>query len=154
MNKKLVGVKDRTFITMVKCMDGRDFEPFAEYADQFAEEVLGDEYSKKNIAFDTITAAGVIRFLATDEKQLSERDKVIRQFILEEIGISLHHHNSKGLVYGAHSDCAGNSISDDEQIEQVDKIGSMLTKMFPGYKKNISGIFVHDNSKVEEIFRG
>jgi len=112
----VVTVPDR-FATLYTCIDGR----IQRALETWVREHLGVEY------VDTITEPGPEAVLATSgEQSLSQ--------IVEKIGISQRAHGSTTLVVAAHSDCAGNPVSDEEHRNQLHQGLSRLAERLCGTK--------------------
>lgn len=100
---------------MFTCIDGRIQQPLNEWVTSR----LGVEY------LDTITEPGPEAMLtATDEQSLSG--------VLEKVAISQRAHGSSTLVIAAHSDCAGNPVSDEEHRSQLQQGLARLAGKLPG----------------------
>ncbi|MBL7141032.1 MAG: hypothetical protein ISS74_09000, partial [Planctomycetes bacterium] len=105
-----------TFATVLNCMDGRVQRPVAEYlCRRFGVDCV-----------DTITEAGIIRFLA-DRPDAPETLSA-----LAKVRISTGKHASTQMAVAAHADCAGNPVSDQEQIAQVRRAATFLRHRFGG----------------------
>jgi len=122
-----------TFATVLTCMDGRVQRPVAEYlCGRFAVDCL-----------DTITEAGIIAFLA-DRPGAPETLSA-----LAKIRISTGHHGSTRMAVVAHADCAGNPVSDEEQIAQVGRAVTFLRQRFG--KCEILALWLDDGWTVHEV---
>lgn len=103
------------FATMLTCIDGRIQQPLNEWVTSR----LGVEY------LDTITEPGPDAMLTTtDEESLSA--------VLAKVAVSQRAHGSSTLVIAAHSDCAGNPVSDKEHRAQLQQGLTRLAGRLPG----------------------
>lgn len=103
------------FATMFTCIDGRIQRPL----DEWVKNHLDVEY------LDTITEPGPEAVLATTGEQSLA-------VLLEKIAVSQRAHGSTTLVVAAHSDCAGNPVSDEEHRNQLRQSLSRLAARLPG----------------------
>ena len=122
-----------TFATVLNCMDGRVQRPVADY--------LCDRFDVDCV--DTITEAGLIRFLA-DRPDAPETLSA-----LAKIRISTGHHGSTQMDVVAHAGCAGNRASDDEQIAQVGRAATLLRHRFGGCE--VLGLWLDAGWNVHEV---
>lgn len=113
-----------TFATALNCMDGRVQLP--------VNEAVRSLFGVTHV--DTITGAGIVRFLA-DEVDAPETKSA-----LSNIRISLDKHGSRGIAVAAHHDCAGNPRSEQSQKEQLARAVRFLEEQFPGCR--IAGMWV------------
>ncbi|MFD1322718.1 carbonic anhydrase [Micromonospora sonneratiae] len=103
------------FATMLTCIDGRIQQPLTEWARKH----LDVEY------LDTITEPGPEAVLTTADERWLEG-------VLEKVEVSQRAHESGTLVVAAHSDCAGNPVSDDEHRQQLRQGLTRLATRLPG----------------------
>jgi len=90
---------NKTFATVIKCMDGRTHIPVINYV-----------VSKYGVDFvDLITEPGPNKILAEGV------DLATIQSIRKRAEISIHKHRTKIVAVVGHHDCAGNSASDEDQ---------------------------------------
>lgn len=113
-----------SFATALNCMDGRVQLP--------VNEAVRSTFGVSCV--DTITAAGIVKFLA-DEIDASET-----KTILSNIRVSLEKHGSRGIAVAAHHDCAGNPHSEQRQREQLARAVGFLQEHFPNCR--IVGMWV------------
>lgn len=102
---------------MFTCIDGRIQRPL----DDWVRSHLDVEY------LDTITEPG-------PEAMLNTTDELCLSVILEKVAISQRAHGSATLVIAAHSDCAGNPVSDDEHRTQLRQGLARLAARLPGIR--------------------
>ena len=91
------GVK---FGTVINCIDGRVQLP----VNKFLCEKFGLDY------IDTVTGAGIVGLFAGGGACSR---------IFNDVKVSVVSHGSRVVAVCAHADCAGNAVSDDEQIAQI-----------------------------------
>ena len=113
-------------------MDGRVQLPVIEY--------LKNKFSVDYV--DTITEAGPVSILA--EKQ----DTALADSILQRIEISVDKHKSVGIAVAAHHDCAGNSVSEQKQKQQLDLAVQFLAQKYPALC--IIGLWVDSDWRVQK----
>ena len=90
---------NKTFATVIKCMDGRTHIPVINYV-----------VSKYDVDFvDLITEPGPNKILAEGV------DLATIQSIRKRAEISIHKHRTKIVAVVGHHDCAGNPASDEDQ---------------------------------------
>ena len=121
------GPTQGTFATALNCMDGR----VQLSINRAARLLFGVSY------VDTITEAGVVRFLS-DELEARETHAA-----LSSIRISLERHGSRSIAVAAHHDCAGNPQSDTAQQEQLRRAVAFLRSQFTGCR--VAGLWVGDD---------
>jgi carbonic anhydrase len=126
-------MEKKIFVTSVNCMDGRIILPL----NNFMREKYGADY------VDTITAGGPIRFLAGDDSNC------IKHHIMSRINISVNLHGSNVVAISGHHDCAGNPISKERQIEQINESIIHVRKSYPNVE--IIALWVNENWEVEEL---
>jgi hypothetical protein len=122
-----------TFATVLNCMDGRAQRPVTEYlCHRFGVDCV-----------DTITEAGIVRFLG-DRPDAPETLSA-----LAKIRISTGRHGSTQIAVVAHADCAGNPVSDDEQIAQAGRAAAFLRQHFGGCQ--VLGLWLDAGWTVHEV---
>ncbi len=104
------------FATAVNCMDGRVQRP----VNEAVRSLSGARY------VDTITEAGVVRYLAGELEETHET-----QAVLMSIRVSVEQHGSRSIAIVAHDDCAGNPISNDDQKAQLAQAVAFVREHFP-----------------------
>jgi len=121
---------NQNFITTINCMDGRVQLPVINY--------LRKKYQAEYV--DMITEAGPVKILADG----IEKD-IIRD-IKKRLIISSRRHGSKRLAIVAHYDCAGNPVSKEQQVVDLNNSIQLIKKwkLFP----EIIGLWVDQNWKV------
>lgn len=122
-----------TFCTVISCMDGRIQNPVNEY--------LTKRFNAPNV--DTITEAGPVGII------YSGSDKFTIEGILKRVQISVENHNSEKIAVAAHYDCAGNPVSDEEQISHLHKSITFIKSAFPN--QEVIGLWVNKKWEVEEV---
>jgi hypothetical protein len=110
-----MNTQDTQFATALNCIDGRVQLP--------VNEAVRSEFGVPFV--DTITEAGIVRFLS------DHTDSPETESILSRIRVSLDCHGSRAIAVAAHSDCAGNPRSDEEQIGQLAQAVRFLQTHFP-----------------------
>ena len=121
----------KDFGTVLTCMDGRIQRKVADY--------LSTVFGVRSL--DTITAAGMIRHIASD----TERTPTI----LGDLGVSIDKHGSSDIAVVAHHDCAGNPTSDKVQRDEILEAMSRISKRHPGAE--VVGLWVDRNLTVERM---
>jgi len=121
-----------SFCTVINCMDGRVQVPVVRYLQERA----GVDY------VDVITEPGPVAALARWEE-----DEILRS-IRRRVDISREAHGSTTLAVVAHHDCAGNPVSDEEQLEQLRAAAGNLKRAYPDLE--IIPLWVDAKWEVEE----
>ena len=121
-----------SFGTAVNCMDGRVQLPVNEY--------LQERYGVEFV--DTITEAGPVRILS------NRMDPAIGG-ILGRVEISVTEHGSTLIAVVAHADCAGNTVSGEEQRRQIGESARFLAERFPA--ATTVGLWVGEDWNVEHV---
>jgi hypothetical protein len=91
------------FATAINCMDGRTQLPVSEW--------MKHEHGVDYV--DTITEPGPVRILA------ESRDVTALESIRRRLDISVRKHGSSRVAIVAHSDCAGNPVDKETQLQQL-----------------------------------
>ncbi len=104
-----------TFATAINCMDGRVQEP----ATFFMREQTGTAY------IDAITGPGMVKKVVN----AAAGDKVELDRIRTALYVSLHKHKIEGVGVFAHQHCAGNPVSDEQQIKELRIAAETLRKL-------------------------
>jgi len=92
---------------------------------------------------DMVTEPGPSRILA---------ERVERHVIgsmLNRVSISLDKHQSRGIALIAHEDCAGNPVSKEKQVEQLETSVAFLRLHYPDAP--IIALWVELSGHVEEV---
>jgi hypothetical protein len=121
-----------SFCTVISCIDGRIQLPVIDYL----QNRFGVDY------VDNVTDAGPVGFLS----QHPESDDA--NSIYRRVAVSISAHSSLGIAIVAHHDCAGNPISDSEQIQQIQKCLDILSNRFP--QMEVIGLWLDKNWEVHE----
>jgi len=101
-------------------MDGRIQRPMMDYL------ALTFGYDSP----DTITDPGPVKGLAnTDDTAYLDR-------ICERIDISVHKHGSRRIFIAGHHECAGNPVSREVQIEQLNIASQRIRARYPECQVN------------------
>ncbi len=122
-----------SFCTAINCMDGRIQLPVI----QFLQKRFAVAY------VDMITEPGPIRILS----EQADGSKI--DAILQRLNISVEKHFSQSLAVIGHHDCAGNPVSEAEQIDQIKKSVLYLKNKHP--QLDVIGLWVDANWKVNEV---
>lgn len=122
-----------TFATAINCMDGRVQLPVIEYL----KNRFGVEY------VDMITEAGPIKYLAENN------EKTTVESIRKRVELSVSKHGSKVVAIIGHTECAGNPVERDIQIDQIKK-SLELAKSWE-LAVQFFGLFVNERWEVEKI---
>lgn len=131
---------EETFCTSVGCMDGRSECAVAKWG----REKFGVQY------IDAITEAGTVGLL------IGENVDQLLESVQKKVLISIEKHRSKGIIVSGHQECAGNSVPDNVQKDEVRKVVSMFQDLF-NFSLPILGVFVKRSEKdpsqwvVEEV---
>jgi hypothetical protein len=121
------------FVTSIQCMDGRIQEPIINY--------IKSKYDVKYV--DTITEPGPCKILSQNT------ENTLIKSIDNRISISLKIHGSKIIFISGHYDCAGNPVSRDIQIEQLNKSEKILRLKYLNVK--IVKLWINKNWEVKEL---
>ncbi|MDQ7033188.1 MAG: hypothetical protein Q9M37_10825 [Desulfonauticus sp.] len=120
------------FCTVINCMDGRVQLPVINYL-----------LKRFNVDYvDSITEPGPILILA------EQKNKTLIDSILARVNVSIEKHSSVGIAVVGHYDCAGNPVSKDVQLQQLQKAVQFLREK---YDVPIISLWVDENWQVEEI---
>jgi len=120
------------FGTAINCMDGRVQEP-----------ILMWFKIRNGIDFtDTITEAGPV-------KALAEGDGPTVESIKNRLSISVNKHHSQLIAVVGHHDCAGNPVSKEIQLGQIEKAVEKVRSWWPGIR--VVGLWVNEMWTVDEI---
>jgi len=114
-------------------MDGRIQQPIINY--------IKEKYEVKYI--DTITEPGPCKIVSQNT------DNLLLESIDNRIAISLNKHGSKIIFISGHYDCAGNPVSEEIQIEQLNKSQKILRLKYPNIK--VKKLWINKNWEVEEL---
>jgi len=121
------------FCTAINCMDGRVQQPVTKYMQKrFDADVV-----------DAITEPGPIKILAAG----TDLSKI--QSIIERLKISIEVHDSIGIAVVGHYDCAGNPVTEKEQLIQIEKAVNFLNQKYNDIE--IIGLWVDENWTVNEL---
>ncbi len=126
-------IDSETFFTSIGCMDGRIQAAVA----SFGQNRFGAKYP------DTITEAGMVGILSKSPP------KTILNAIKNKILISVKHHHSKGIVIHGHGQCAGNPVSDNQQIKDITAAATLIRELKPGV--DIVAVFIIRKGNAWEI---
>lgn len=122
------------FCTVINCMDGRVQLPVIQYLQTYF-----------NVPYvDSITEPGPIAALAKEEAD------PLTDNILTRLKISVETHKSVGLAVVAHYDCAGNPLSKEAQIKQLQASLTFLKKQYSTL--SIIGLWLDSEFVVHRIF--
>lgn len=121
-----------SFCTVISCIDGRVQLPVITYL----QKRFGVDY------VDNVTEAGPVGVLSISP------ESEIALSIFRRIEKSIQAHASKGIALVAHHDCAGNPISDSEQIQQIQKCLITLSYRYP--QLEVIGLWLDQNWSVHE----
>jgi len=120
------------FATAINCMDGR-----------VQEAVINWFKIRKGMQYvDMITKPGPIKLLA-------ERDEDAVESIRLCTGISVEKHGSGMIAVVGHYDCAGNPVSREEQLGQIDRAIEVVRSW--GFNAMVIGLYVNDRWDVEVV---
>ena len=121
------------FCTAINCMYGRVQQPVIKYMQKrFDADVV-----------DAITEPGPINILAVG----TDLSKI--QSIIERLKISIELHDSIGIAVVGHYDCAGNPVTEKEQLIQIEKAVNFLNEKYNDIE--IIGLWVDENWTVHEL---
>ncbi len=121
------------FCTAINCMDGRVQQPVIKYMQKrFDADVV-----------DAITEPGPINILAVG----TDLSKI--QSIIERLKISIEVHDSIGIAVVGHYDCAGNPVTEKEQLIQIEKAVNFLNQKYNDIE--IIGLWVDENWTVHKL---
>ncbi|GIW66692.1 MAG: hypothetical protein KatS3mg095_0590 [Candidatus Parcubacteria bacterium] len=126
-------MKNKKFITVINCMDGRVQLPVNNW--------LRKRFQADFV--DTITEPGPNRILATNSP------KFLVTSIKKRVEISIKKHKSKLIAIVGHYDCAGNPVTKEKQIDHILKAKQKIGSWNLGVK--IICLWVNEKWKVEEI---
>jgi hypothetical protein len=121
-----------TFVTAINCMDGRVQQPILDWMIRH----FDADY------VDTITEPGPDGILAGSN---AETIASIRR----RVEVSTRAHGSRVVALVAHDDCAGNPVSKEEHLAQLDRaIAVIQSWRLPG---RIISLWVDQNWQVERL---
>ncbi len=114
-------------------MDGRVQLPVIDYL----RTRFGVEY------VDIVSEAAPVGILS------SQPDSNAAESIFVRVEVSLEKHQSRGIAIVAHYDCAGNPVSDVDQLEQLRSCLHFVSRRYPHL--NVIGLWVDAKWEVDEI---
>jgi hypothetical protein len=121
------------FGTAINCMDGRVQLPLINWM----KETYGLDY------VDMITEPGPDKIVAAGGSgQLDS--------IKSRIAISVQRHGSAVIVVAAHHDCAGNPVTEEEHMAQIEKAVEVI-KSFSFPVSQIAGVWIGSDWKVTPV---
>ncbi len=118
------------FATSISCMDGRIQLPIIHW--------IKENYPVDFV--DTITEPGVDSVISHHQNLES---------IMRKAEISINAHQSRLIVISGHHDCAGNPVSDEEQLAQIKEDVSIVGSW--GYDIQVVGVWVGADWKVQKV---
>ncbi len=121
------------FVTTVNCMDGRVQLPVINY--------LRERFDVPYV--DSVTEAGPVRVLAENAESPETAS------ILRRVGVSVGQHDSKVVAVIAHADCAGNSVDDATQRDQLRTSVALIAANYPGTR--VLGLWLDAEWAVSEL---
>jgi len=124
-----------SFCTAVNCIDGRVQLPVIRY--------LQDRFDVLYV--DVISEAGPVRVLA------DPADSEAKASILRWASISASAHGSRLIAVAAHADCAGNPVSEEQQVRELAVSVECVAKRFP--ESLVLGLWVDTEWSVVETCR-
>lgn len=126
-------MNEKTFGTVINCMDGRTQIPVNEW--------LRQKYALDYV--DTITEPGPNRILAEGS------DTALLESIKKRLSISVLKHRSKIVAVIGHHDCGGNPVDKEKQMSQI--VGAVRTVRSWGFDILVVGLWVDDNWQIHEV---
>jgi len=127
-------MQKKQFAAVITCMDGRVQLPVSQY--------LRERFKVDYV--DTITEPGPVGLLA----QKPETSEV--QGIWKRLEISIYKHHAGDIAVVAHEDCAGNPVSQKEQMVQLEKSVDLIKSKYDSLR--VIGLWVNDQWQVQEVF--
>lgn len=94
---------------------------------------------------DLVTEAGVVKILAHDPESLEAYS------IYKRIDFAIKAHNSSGIATVAYHDCAGNPVSEEQQIKQLQDGLEILAARYPVLET--LALWIDERWDVHEISR-
>ena len=125
-----------SFCTVINCMDGRVQLPVINY--------LMTRFNVKWV--DSITEPAPILALS------QQNPPQIIDSIFRRLDISFKKHHSCAIAIVAHHGCAGNPVSKDIQLAQLDSAIEYIAQKYPNLP--VIGLWVDENWAVNEIKSG
>jgi carbonic anhydrase len=122
-----------TFCTVINCIDGRVQLPVIDY--------LRDRFDVEYV--DVVSEAGPVRILS------SQPGSETAGSIFRRVEISIEKHRTKGIAIVAHYDCAGNSVPESDQREQLRSCLHVLSRRYS--KLDVIGLWVDAEWGVSEF---
>ena len=122
-----------TFSTVINCMDGRIQGPVLDYM----RERFGHPY------VDNITIAGPVRILTEGKPE------AVVAAVLERLGLSVNLPGSRTIAVVAHHDCAGNPVSRDTQLSQIQPSVDWVRSHYPHC--HVIGLWVDERWTVTDL---
>ena len=122
-----------SFCTAISCIDGRVHLPLI----SFMQERFGVQY------VDLVTEPGVVAVLS------AEPDSERSAFIFSKVDVSVTKHEPKAIAVVAHDDCAGNPISESDQMRQLTESIRQLKARYPDQK--IVALWIDRDWAVHEV---
>lgn len=121
----------KDFGTVLNCIDGRVQADAAAY--------LAATFGVRYV--DAITAPGMVQHLVAQTGRTGQ--------VLADLQVSMENHDSHQVGVVAHSDCAGNPVSDKMQKSQVTEAMNRLGSHLPDIE--IVGLWVDSRHIVERL---
>jgi len=121
-----------TFATAINCMDGRTQEPVNNW--------MKKEFKVNYV--DSVTEPGPDKILAEGSSSLVESIK-------NRVLISVEKHGSKNIVLVSHHDCAGNPVSKEKHLKQLEESLNLISSW--NLDVNVFGVWVDENWNVNKI---
>lgn len=122
-----------SFATAINCMDGRVQSQVNDY--------IKKEFHVKYV--DTITLAGPVRVLATNEQES------LVENVLFRTNISVKKHGSNVIAVCGHHDCAGIPEPDENQMNYIKASMVKMKKWYPDV--TVIGLWLDHEFKVHKI---
>lgn len=121
------------FFTVVGCIDGRVQKPLME----FGQKKFEAEFP------DTITGPGIVKTIAHNPTPEFLED------LKSKIDISVEKHGSRGIIVDGHEECAGNVVSEEDHIRDIQDSVEVIRDMVPG-SVYVVGVWVKRSSESDE----
>ncbi|GGD15389.1 carbonic anhydrase [Pontibacillus salipaludis] len=125
-------MSEKTFSTVITCMDGRVQLPVNEW--------MQNQYNTPYV--DTITAAGPEKVILAGAA--SEVDSM-----KEKVTISCDAHGSEVVAVAGHHDCAGNPVGREQKVEEIKQAVEAVQSW--GFPVQVVGLYVNEKWEVETI---
>ena len=124
---------DNLFATAITCIDGRVQQPVTDWMKSYA----GVDH------IDLVTEPG-------PDKVISDGTQPVVDEVVRKVSFSIRHHASSVVALAGHYDCAANTATREEHVEQIVK--SMRVLLAYNLEARLLGLYLNKESSVELVW--